>query len=122
MAATERFEMRVPVQLLERVDEARGRESRASYVKRAVEAALERPSAGSEPTRPAAPRASGPKVERVREAMTKAPATHPGREEHPPVERIGCEEHPNAGALRGSNGRWWCGEADCTNRAREVVE
>ena len=50
---SERFEMRVPTDLMERVDQARGYEPRASFVKRAVEAAL----GGPEPHRPAAPRA-----------------------------------------------------------------
>src|SRR3954447_24161564 len=93
--------VRIPDELAERIT-AKGHK-REPFVRQAVEAAL----AGKAPTPPAPPRAS---------------VAHIGREEHPPVERIGCEEHPAAGALRGGNGRWWCGEADCTNRAREVVE
>jgi hypothetical protein len=38
--SSERFEMRVPKDLLERVDAARGHESRASFVKRAIAAVL----------------------------------------------------------------------------------
>lgn len=39
--SSERFEMRVPCELLARVDAARGHEPRASFVKRAVEAFLD---------------------------------------------------------------------------------
>lgn len=38
---SERFEMRVPGELMKRLDEARGYEARASFVKRALESALE---------------------------------------------------------------------------------
>jgi hypothetical protein len=41
VVSSERFEMRVPAELMVRVDAARGFESRASFVKRALEAALD---------------------------------------------------------------------------------
>jgi hypothetical protein len=62
--AEDRFEMRVPPGLLGRLDEARGHESRASFVRRALERALavETVGSGTHPVgavRPAPVRASG---------------------------------------------------------------
>ncbi len=69
---SERFEMRIPTSLLESLDRARGHESRASFIKRA----LERELGGRGPGTPAAvtsPCGSG-SVKEVRATESPAPS------------------------------------------------
>lgn len=62
MSSREIFQMRVPVGWHERVDEARGHEPKASFVKRAVELLLDSES-------PSEPRAPAPVAQAVRDLV-----------------------------------------------------